>query len=84
MLKKENHRVEISKWQSEKILARFKAEGVPSAPLLDRMELLSNEQIVANQSVPKLNYEEFGEVRQARPAANLKKLQVKYQDQLQS
>jgi crotonobetainyl-CoA:carnitine CoA-transferase CaiB-like acyl-CoA transferase len=64
---------EISKWESEEILARFKAEGVPSAPLLDRMELLGNEQIIANQSVLKLNYEEFGEVRQARPPARFEK-----------
>jgi len=67
--RKEITGAEISKWESEEILARFKAEGVPSAPLLDRMELLGNEQIIANQSVLKLNYEEFGEVRQARPAA---------------
>ena len=28
---------EIAKWESEEILARFQEEGVPSAPLLDRM-----------------------------------------------
>ena len=71
--RKEITGAEISKWESEEILARFKAEGVPSAPLLDRMELLDNEQIIANQSVLKMNYEEFGEVRQARPAARFKK-----------
>ena len=71
--KKRNTGAEILKWESEKILARFKTEGVPSAPLLDRMDLLSNEQIIANQSVLKLNYEEFGEVRQARPAARFEK-----------
>ena len=71
--RKEITGAEISKWKSEEILARFKAEGVPSAPLLDRMELLGNEQIIANQSVLKLNYKEFGEVRQARPAARFEK-----------
>jgi crotonobetainyl-CoA:carnitine CoA-transferase CaiB-like acyl-CoA transferase len=71
--RKEITGAEISKWESKKILARFKAEGVPSAPLLDRMELLGNEQIIANQSVLKLNYEEFGEVRQARPSARFEK-----------
>ena len=71
--RKEITGAEISKWESEEILARFKSEGVPSAPLLDRMELLGNEQIIANQSVLKLNYEEFGEVRQARPAARFEK-----------
>ena len=71
--RKEITGAEISKWESEEILTRFKAEGVPSAPLLDRMELLGNEQIIANQSVLKLNYEEFGEVRQARPPARFEK-----------
>lgn len=71
--RKEITGAEISKWKSDEILARFKAEGVPSAPLLDRMELLDNEQIIANQSILKLKYDEFGEVRQARPAARFKK-----------
>ena len=64
---------EISKWNSQEILSRLQAEGVPSAPLLDRMELLGNEQILANESILRLNYERFGEVRQARPAARFKK-----------
>ena len=64
---------EILKWKSEEILVRFKAEGVPSAPLLDRMELLDNEQILENESILRLNYEGFGEVRQARPAARFEK-----------
>tara|TARA_B100001113_G_scaffold234356_1_gene192542 strand:- start:10709 stop:11896 length:1188 start_codon:yes stop_codon:yes gene_type:complete len=71
--RKEITGAEISQWKSDDILSRFKAEGVPSAPLLDRMELLGNEQIIANQSILKLNYEEFGEVRQARPAARFGK-----------
>ena len=60
---------EINKWQSEEILERFQAEGVPSAPLLDRMELMEHEQIIANQTILRDKYEGFGEVRQARPAA---------------
>ena len=71
--RKEITGAEISQWKSDEILARFKAEGVPSAPLLDRMELLDNEQIISNQSVLKLKYDEFGEVRQARPAARFEK-----------
>ena len=46
---------------------------MPSAPLLDRMELLDNEQIIENESILRLNYEGFGEVRQARPAARFEK-----------
>ena len=64
---------EISKWNSQEILSRLQEEGVPSAPLLDRMELLGNEQILANESILRLNYERYGEVRQARPAARFEK-----------
>ena len=64
---------EISKWNSQEILSRLQAEGVPSAPLLDRMELLGNEQILANESILRLNYERYGEVRQASPAARFEK-----------
>ena len=60
---------EIEKWQSEEILARFQDEGVPSAPLLDRMELMNHEQIVENQTIMRKEYEGFGEVRQAIPPA---------------
>lgn len=60
---------ELSKWASEEILARLQAEGVPCAPLLNRMELMDHEQIVANQSIEKADYPGFGEVRQPRPAA---------------
>ena len=60
---------EIKKWNSEEILDRFQIEGVPSAPLLDRMELMDHEQIIANQTILRDKYDGFGEVRQARPAA---------------
>ena len=36
---------------------------------MDRMELMDNEQIIANQTILKEKYDGFGEVRQARPAA---------------
>jgi len=60
---------EIEKWDSNEILARFQEEGVPSAPLLDRMELMAHPQILANGSIEREVHEGFGEVRQARPAA---------------
>ena len=60
---------EIEKWDSAEILARFQEEGVPSAPLLDRMELMAHPQILANESIERVVHEGFGEVRQARPAA---------------
>ncbi len=60
---------EISKWNSKEILTRFQEEGVPCAPLLNRMELMEHEQVLANESIWIQDYEGFGEVRQARPAA---------------
>mgnify|MGYP005662669693 FL=1 len=68
---------EIAKWNSSEILERLQAEGVPSAPLLDRMELLDNEQILANESIQRINIDGFGEVRQARPAARFSKTPTK-------
>ena len=65
--------LEIKKWTSDKVLDRFDAEGVPSAPLLKRMELMEHEQVLANKSIDKTSYEGFGEVRQARPAARFDK-----------
>ena len=60
---------EIIKWSSADILERLDQEGVPCAPLLSRMELMDHEQIVANESIQKIDYPGFGEVRQPRPAA---------------
>ena len=72
-IRKEITGEEISKWKSSEILKRLQEEGVPSAPLLDRMELLDNDQILANESILRINIEGFGEVRQARPAARFSK-----------
>ena len=68
-IRKQITREEISKWPSEEILARLNENDVPNAPLLRRTELLDNEQIVASDSIDRTEYEGFGEVRQARPAA---------------
>ena len=64
---------EIKKWSSEEILARFDQEGVPCAPIIDRSELLAHEQVVANGSVDRLHFDDFGEVRQARHPARFDK-----------
>ena len=68
-IRKEITRAEIAKWPSEEILARLNENEVPNAPLLRRTELMDNEQIVASDSIVRTEYEGFGEVRQARPAA---------------
>ena len=72
-IRKEITGKEIAKWKSSEILKRLQEEGVPSAPLLDRMELLDNDQILANESILRVNIDGFGEVRQARPAARFSK-----------
>lgn len=72
-IRKEITGEEISKWKSSEILKRLQEEGVPSAPLLDRMELLDNDQILANESILRVNIDGFGEVRQAKPAARFSK-----------
>ena len=64
---------EIKKWSSGEILARFDQEGVPCAPIIDRSELLAHEQVVANGSVDRLQFDDFGEVRQARHPARFDK-----------
>ncbi len=72
-IRKEITREEIAKWPSEEILARLNANDVPNAPLLRRTQLLDNEQIVASDSIARTEFEGFGEVRQARPAARFSK-----------
>ncbi|MEM6914451.1 MAG: CoA transferase [Pseudomonadota bacterium] len=64
---------EIKKWKSEEILARLSEEDVPCAPLLDRGDLLEHEQITSNGSILHIDFPGFGEVRQARPAAQFDK-----------
>lgn len=64
---------EILKWTSAEILKRLDDEDVPCAPLLNRMELMEHEQIVENGSITRTNFPGFGEVRQARPAAQFDK-----------
>ena len=64
---------EIAKWPTAEILQRLNENDVPNAPLLRRSELLANEQIIASGSIERAEYEGFGEVRQARPAAQFSK-----------
>ncbi|MCI5045206.1 MAG: CoA transferase [Aquisalinus sp.] len=64
---------EIKKWKSADILKRLEAEDVPCALLLNRDEILTHDQITSNESVLRINFPGFGEVRQARPAARFDK-----------
>ena len=59
----------VEKWTSEELLKSLDENDVPCAPLLNRTELMEHPQIVESQTIQKLEFEGFGEVRQARPAA---------------
>jgi len=59
----------LSQWDAEAILPRLDAEGVPSAPLLSRLDLLEDQQIATNGTIEIYEWEGHGQIRQARPAA---------------
>ncbi|TDJ39502.1 MAG: CoA transferase [Gammaproteobacteria bacterium] len=61
--------VEIMKWERDEILKRLDAEGVPSAPLLTRLDLLDDAQIHENHTIQIYEFAGHGKIRQARPAA---------------
>ena len=58
---------EISSWVSEEILERFDLGGVASAPILTRIELINNPQIVDNNILTIIKDEILGDVRVPRP-----------------
>ncbi len=58
---------EISSWVSEKILERFDLGGVASAPILTRIELINNPQIIENNILTIIKDEILGDVRVPRP-----------------
>jgi crotonobetainyl-CoA:carnitine CoA-transferase CaiB-like acyl-CoA transferase len=60
---------ELEKWQSSEILVRLVANGVPSAPVLSRFELLKEPQVQDNQILEEHAHPTYGRVRQPRPAA---------------
>ena len=58
---------EISSWVSEEILERFDLGGVASAPILTRIELINNSQIIENNILTIIKDEILGDVRVPRP-----------------
>jgi len=70
-LRKQMTAAEIVKWDRQEILDRLDQQGVPSAPLLSRLDLLDDEQITANGTIEIYEWEGHGQVRQSRPAATL-------------
>ncbi len=59
----------IGEFESAEILKRLDEHQVPSAPILSRADLLTHEQLNANDSIQFHQIDGFGEVRQATPAA---------------
>jgi crotonobetainyl-CoA:carnitine CoA-transferase CaiB-like acyl-CoA transferase len=66
-LRKQLTATEIKKRDRDEVLARFREEGVPSAPLLTRLDLLENVQIESNETIQIYEFEGHGRIRQARP-----------------
>ncbi len=60
---------EIARHSTAELLSLLDAHDVPCAPLLDRLEILEHPQIVASETIMREDIGDFGEVRQARPAA---------------
>ena len=59
---------EISKHNAKYILNALQKEEVPSAPILNRIELLENEQIMENDIINYYESKIFGKIRSPRPA----------------
>jgi crotonobetainyl-CoA:carnitine CoA-transferase CaiB-like acyl-CoA transferase len=60
---------ELAKWPSVEILRRLRSENVPCAPVLSRVEVLDDEQVVINGIIEVHDEAVLGPVRQPRPAA---------------
>jgi crotonobetainyl-CoA:carnitine CoA-transferase CaiB-like acyl-CoA transferase len=60
---------ELAKWPSVEILRRLRSENVPCAPVLSRVEVLDDEQVVINGIIEVHDDAVLGPVRQPRPAA---------------
>ena len=60
---------EIAKHTSADVLERLGKHDVPTAPLLNRMELLDHPQLIESNTISRDVIDGFGEVRQANPAA---------------
>jgi crotonobetainyl-CoA:carnitine CoA-transferase CaiB-like acyl-CoA transferase len=54
---------------TEHWLERLSAEQVPCAPILERHELLTDAQVVANELIEEVDHPQAGRIRHTRPAA---------------
>jgi crotonobetainyl-CoA:carnitine CoA-transferase CaiB-like acyl-CoA transferase len=60
-------------------LQRLDANDVPSAPVLRRNEVISNEQVVARELIIELDHPDIGRVRQPVPAARFERTPARIQ-----
>ncbi len=67
---------EISKQRSKVILSKLQKQDVPSAPILDRVELLKNDQILENDIIKFYDSQIFGKIRSPRPAPIFSKTDI--------
>lgn len=69
---------EIRKFNRDQILSIFHKEQVPSAPILNRIELLENKQVKANRIFKFYKSKIYGKVRFPKSAANFSKAKYSY------
>lgn len=67
---------EFKKQNSISLLKKLHKEQVPSAPILDRRELLSNAQVVQNQIIQYYVSDIYGKIRSPRPAPIFSKSRI--------
>jgi len=59
----------IKERPSAEWLQRLDANDVPSAPVLRRCEVITNEQVVARELIEEFDHSDIGRIRQPKPAA---------------
>jgi crotonobetainyl-CoA:carnitine CoA-transferase CaiB-like acyl-CoA transferase len=64
---------------TEEWLQRFDANDVPSAPVLRRNEVITNEQVLARELIVELDHPDIGWVRQPKPAARFDRTPARIQ-----
>ena len=67
---------EIVKQTAKSILRKLQKEQVPSAPILNRIELLKNQQVIENDIIQYFKSKHFGKIRSPRPAPIYSKTKI--------
>ena len=67
---------EIAKYTAKSVLRKLQKEHVPSAPILNRNELLKNEQVIENNIIQYFKSKNFGKIRSPRPAPIYSKTKI--------